>query len=716
MLSPGYFDFRWSWYRPIFNRGEVVARRCRVDVRRLPVRFSAEDGKEYIPYVVKTKMTQTIYTAMKRLQDYSIRYMIDGEKISAHQLPLMTPLAREMVLHLRKRYPHLPQMLLHHWCADEHGGLALLAMWQDMWAQSWKQDQVDNAPWVASVNILILKLIRQAIAQLPNEHEAHTDHVLVCVAGGLYEWALRNFLKKHVEGSVEVTRIATYEAMMIPATPIAFLYRQPEDAMLGDDRFVIMAYGLEPDIVPRLRALRAKVASKHEAGILALLAQDRMGEHMLRRSWTRLALWELAEKTGQGIWMQWVLNAKKLDQFLAKPELLPDTAVKLLESHTNYPLVSWILAKRDPNNTKASATAAPWLKDDRVLNAFRVFEEDVKVERTRRLAELVWMDRRQALGGKARGSEVEKILTTAWQAGELVYFQDAEESLHSGVSLSSNQACLRVEWADYLASMYATDTDYTKFLQTVFLPKLLSKIDKKEHVFLDALLATGCQLRGTSKALLMLGVDIQELLREFYIDAMKDKDLGHMPTASMCMTMMGEWTVVDYQHKTLGKFRLASSLAVTQADAAISHNAGIGQIISWRDHKAGRKPLGGVRVEAIDSGTGQRINVLHNQGFALSEAVVAEYWASMRAKARIKKFYLDRNQASSIFSTYRLASETFELVAVIPRDEDVEMQLFVKVGRPHLNGCLVDLYELLDPETEAAQLIRSEVLITWAGC
>jgi len=716
MLSPGYFDFRWSWYRPIFNRGEAIAGRCRVDVRRLPVRFSAEDGKEYIPYAVKTQMTQVIFTSMKRLQDYSIRYMIDGEKISAHQLPVMTTGAREMVLHLRKRYPHLPQMLLHHWCADEQGGLALLAMWQDMWAQSWKQDQMDNAPWVASVNILILKLIRQAIAQLPKEHEAHTDHVLVCVAGGLYEWALRNFLKKHVEGSVEVTRIATYEAMMIPATPITFLYRQPEDAMLGDDRFVIMAYGLEPDIVPRLRALRAKVASKHEAGILALLAQDRMGEHMLRRSWARLALWELAEKTGQGIWMQWVLNAKKLDQFLAKPELLPDTAIKLLESHTDYPLVSWILAKREQKKGKTVTTASPWLKDDRVLNAFRVFEEDVKVERTRRLAELVWMDRRQALGGKARGAEVEKIIITAWQAGELVYFQDAEESLHSGVSLSSNQACLRIEWADYLATMCATSNDYKKFLQSTFLPALLTIIDGKENIFLDTILATGCQLRGTSKALLTLGIDIQALLRRLYIEAMEDKELGRIPAASICMTMMGEWTVIDQQHKTLGSFRLASSLAVTQADAGVSHNAGIGQIISWRDHKAGRKALGGVRVETIDSGTGQAINILYNQGFALSEAVVAEYWASMRSKARVKKFYLDRHKASSIFSTYRLTSETFELVAVIPRDEEDEMLLFVKVGRPHLNGCLVDLYELLDPETEAAQLIRSEVLITWAGC
>jgi len=714
MLSPGYFDFRWSWYRPIFNRGETTAGRCRVDVRRLPIRFSGEDGKEYIPYAVHPSMSEVIYTSMRRLQDYSVRYIISGDKISAHQLPSMTPISRKMVLHLHKRYPHLPQILLHHWCADEKGGLALLAMWQEMWKQSWKQDQVDNAPWVASVNILILKLIRESIAKLPNEHEAHTDHILVCVAGGLYEWALRGFLKKHLEGAVEVTRIATYEAMMIPATPITFLYRQPDDSLLGDDRFVIMAYGLEPDIVPRLRKLRAKVAAKHEAGILALLAQDRMGEHMLKRSWARLALWELAEKTGQGIWMQWVLDAKKLDQFLAKPELLSESAVKLLETHTEYPLVSWVLARRDAKKFKL-ASSSPWLKDDRVLNAFRVFEEDVVVERTRRQAETVWLDRRKVLAGKGRSVESDKALSAAWEDGTLVYFQSADKSLHSGASLTSNQACLRVEWSDYLATMYATHVDYEKFLETVFLPTLLAKIEAGDSVFLDALQASGCSFRGSSQALVETGSAIQNLLRQFYMDAIEGDGRGRMPAASMCMTMMGEWTVVDYQHKALGKFRLASGLAVAQADAGIAHDAGIAQIIAWRDHQAGQKSLGGVRVETIESGTGKSANVLYNQGFALSEAVVAEYLSAMRAKAGVKKFYLDRHKAALIFSTYRLPSDVFELLAVIPHNEEENMSLFVKVGSPPLNGSSVNLYELLDPATEAAQMIQSEVLTSWAG-
>jgi hypothetical protein len=188
-----------------------------------------------------------------------------------------------------------------------------------------------------------------------------------------------------------------------------------------------------------------------------------------------------------------------------------------------------------------------------------------------------------------------------------------------------------------------------------------------------------------------------------------------MPAASMCLTMMGEWTVVDYQHKVLGKFRMASGLAVAQADAGIAHDAGVAQIIAWRDHHAGQKALGGVRVESIDSGTGQSASVLYNQGFALSEAALAEYLSVVRVKAGVKKFYLDRHKAALVFSTYRLPSDTFELVAVIPRNGDEGMLLFVKVGSPPLNGSSVGLYELLDPATEAAQMIQSEVLTTWAG-
>jgi len=355
------------------------------------------------------------------------------------------------------------------------------------------------------------------------------------------------------------------------------------------------------------------------------------------------------------------------------------------------------------------------LKDDRVLNAFRVFEEDVIVERTRRKAEMVWLDRRRDLAGKSRGAEVESALTSAWEDGKLIYFQEPDKSLHSGASLSSGQACLRIEWSDYLATMYATHVDYEKFLHTMFLPAVLSKIEATSDVFLDGILASGCLLRGSSQALIGLGVEFQNLLRQFYMDVIEGDGRGRMPTASMCMTMMGEWAVVDYEHKTLGNFRLASGLAVAQADAGISHDEGIAQIIAWRDHKAGRKALGGVRVEALDSGTGQTVSVLYNQGFALTESVLAEYLSAARTKARVKKFYLNPHKAAAIFAMFRVPGDELELVAVMPYAEEQSMLLFVKVGSPHLNGGTAVLYELLDVATEAVKLIYSEVLDAWMG-
>jgi hypothetical protein len=282
MLSPEYYEYRWSWYRPILHQGESAAKRCRVDARRLPLYVPGEDAREYVPYVMHPNIKAVFTTAVKRLYEYSVKYMIEGERVSAHQLPTMNPVARIMMKHLQSLYPHLPATLLHHWCADEHGGLALFKVLQDMWTQSWRQDQEDTAPWVPAVNVLMLRLIRDAVERLPNQYPEHNDHVMVSVLGGLYDWALRLFLKQHVDGAVEMTRIATYETMIIPATPIAFLYQQTDANLLSESRSVIKAYGLEPDLLPRMRELRAKVGTKNEAGILPLLAQDRMGETYTR--------------------------------------------------------------------------------------------------------------------------------------------------------------------------------------------------------------------------------------------------------------------------------------------------------------------------------------------------------------------------------------------------------------------------------------------------
>ncbi|MDX8395679.1 MAG: hypothetical protein R8K22_04615 [Mariprofundaceae bacterium] len=709
MLSPGYFDVRWSWYRPIMERGELPIKRCSVDVRRLPIRVAGEDASEYIPYGIHPSLASVFTQSMRKLRDYAVRYMIKGEKVSGHKLPQMNPVAREIAMHLRKRYPHFPPMLLHHWCADENGALALFEVMQAMWKQSWKQDQTDVAPWVPAVNVLVLKLMREAICKLPSEHAAQMDHVMMCIAGGFYDWALTKFLKQHVDGSVEVTRIATYEAMTIPATPISFLYRQPDDSLLADDRYVAMAYGLDPDIVPRMRVLREKVGPKHEAGILNLLNQDRMGGHFLKRSWARLSLWDLAEKSGQGIWMQWVLDAKKLDQLLSNPEKLPDSAVKLLEASSDHPLAAWLLKRY-----KGKDGGTPWVQDDRVLMAFRVFEEDVKVEIARRTFEKRWLDQRESVAGKGRGAEVEKMYQAAYDEGKLAYFQpDTNQSLHSGVRLATKQGCLRVEWSDYLAAMTMLHSSAQLFLEKTFLPDVVSTLTEQEGVFLDQCSASGCLLRGTVESLVSVGTTLRIRLNDWFKDAGDTDDGTHMPAVSMCLALLGEWTFTKFEKKEAGSFTLAFSPAVAIADAGVSRDCGTGRLIAYRDHKLGKRPLGGVRVEPFDSGSGQIAQLLYNNGFALTAHAMGELSISMRHKAKVREFRVDATAAKAVLPEYRLSAEGLELICIRLHSDEDAMMVFVKVGKPPLAGMDVDVYELLDARSGAARRIIDQGLKRW---
>ncbi|MDQ7059133.1 MAG: hypothetical protein Q9N62_12255 [Ghiorsea sp.] len=713
MLSPEYFDYRWSWYRPILQQGESAAKRCRVDARRLPLYVPGEDAREYVPYVMHSQMSAVFNNAVKRLYDYSVKYMIDKQRVSAHQLPKMNPVAREMMKHLQSLYPHLPQTLLHHWCADENGGLALLKVWQDMWTQSWRQDQEDTAPWVPAVNVLMLRLIRDAVGRLPNEHAEHNDHVMVSVLGGLYDWALRLFLKKFVDGAVEMTRIATYETMIIPATPMAFFYQQPDANLLSDSRAMIKAYGLEPDLLPRMREVRAKVGAKNEAGILPLLARDRMGEHMVKRSWARLALWALAQKSKQGVWMQWVLDAKKLDMLLARPEKLPDAVVKLLESAKNeHPVAGWLLAMREGGKAAKSA-GTPWLNEDVVLNAFRVFEEDVKVEATRRKQESLWMDKTADISAGKKGKEANALIEKAYMDGDIVYFQpDANQSLHGGTSLANKQGCLRVEWSDYLAGMTITVKNRTEFLSKYFMPNVMGLVSQHEHVYIDQISASGCLLRGSVKGLVDAGKELRTQLKLWFEEATEEGASASMPAVSMCAALMGDWDFATFEHPKLGKHTLAFSLAVSQADAGVVRDVGVGRLIAYRDQKMRKSPLGGVRVDSLDSGTGHAEYVLYNNGFALTSQALTELCASMQNKAVVKEFRPTSKAAQAVLPEFRLPPEGLKVVCIRSRQND-DVYLFIRAGRPALAGVDTDLYELIDMTSVVGKRIYNDGLPRW---
>ncbi len=711
MLSPDYFEYRWSWYSPIIGRGDVPADLCRIDVKRMPIRVSGEDAKEYLPFALENELLNIFSNAIHHLYDYMEKYIVNGVRVSGHQLPRMDATAREVVQYLRKRYPHIPQNLLHHWVAEPRGGIDLLHTWEKMWRQSWRQDRADTAPWIAAVNILILRLMREGISALPSKYGAQTDHIMVCVLGGMYDWALRRFLKENVEGTVEINRILAYEIMTIPVTPIAFLNRQPDPSLLGDDRFVIMAYGLEPELVPRMRKLREKVDPRREAGMLALLARDRLGEHFLKRSWVRLSLWDLAEKTGQGIWMQWVLDAKKLDQLLAKPESLPTGVLKLLQDCKGEPLVDWLIMRIAGKKPKLDQ---PWLADERILNAFRVFEEDVKVERVRRVAEKAWLDKRGSMGEKRRGSEADKLLTQNWEKGELIYFRsDADLSLHSGVTLSTKQACLRVSWSDYLVGIAFVHKQYSTFLEKSFLPRFLDLVKASPHLYLDDVSASGCTIRGLVRPLTTFCLDLRALLNDLFREVSEKYEKAEIHPISMCVTMIGDWHFASYQRPGDRKYDLAVSPAVVQADAGVSHDDGAGQVIAWRDHKAGRRPFGGVRVERVDVGAGQPVSMLYNTGFALTKHVVQELMHALGNSIYMQEFRLDKDEALPIFARFRVPGPFLEFTVFAHRSEPKKRIILLKVGRPRLASVDVDLYEWLDEESEGYQEICKHLLMSW---
>ncbi len=734
MISPDYFSFRWSWYSPVLNRQEQPSDRCAVDVRRLPIRVSGKDACEYIPYAVHPEIKTAISGSLHRLQDYAIRYMVKGEKVSAHVLPVMDDRIRSMVTYLRKQNPHLSRDMLHHWCADPKGATALLQVCEKLWEQGWKQDRMDAAPWVPAVNVLLLKMIRNGMAALSNEESGTSNHVMLCVVGGLYLWALQEFLKRYMEGVVEVSRIASYESMMLPVTPMVFLHHQPESNLLADDSQLIRLYGLEPEIVPQLRYLRSKVGFKNEGGMLALLAKDKLGQHLLRRCWARLSLWKLALKSGHGAWMRWVLDAKQLDKLLAG-QVQPDAAsIENLKANINEPVAAWLLAQLAGGKAVKNA-GEPWLRDNITLLAFRVFDEDVRVEIARREAEIFWVDKSavanktsgaasvtRAIGALRSGANIQVAhdLEAAWQNGDLVLIQpDVSKALHSGKALSQRHGCMRIEWSDYLARMHVlSGSSAAEFLDKIFLPNVLSIVEAKKDVFLDSCSASGCLLRGSVLSLTETGIAMRKSLHHLYRQACKQEADSiaqlNLPQLSMCMDMTGEWAFSEHQHAGLGVQRIVFSLAVPQVEAGVCRDSNGERLINACVGKHAPKPIGGVNVEPVQGSDGGKVQVLHNAGFALTASARQELSSVLSGKATIREIHPNPRDIAGVLDGYRLPACGLELCVIQRYGEHKQKPwVLMKVGKPCLAGLDVDLFELLDEDAVATQNIIDHGLVRW---
>jgi len=587
MLSSEYFQYRWNWYKSILNRGEYPAGCCHIDVRQLPLRMAGEDATEYIPYALRSGIAGALRGPVRRLHEYITRYIINEEKVSAHQLPQPDAVSRAMIQHLRNHFPHLPIHLLHHWCADEQGGAGLYGVLNGLWRQSWKQEHEDSAPWGRAMSILILKLLRSTTGQLPDEHVEQTDHVMISVLGGMYLWTVRSFLKKAVEGLSDAARISTCEAMIVPVTPMVFARCQPEDALLGDTRHIIAAYGLEPDIIPRLRELCSRSEHGNDADILVALGQDRTDDHLLKRSWARLSIKDMAGKSGQGGWMRFALDARRLDQLLAMPGKAGRELMKPLQSLHEHPFAAWLLDQIDGG--RKFGKTSPWLHDGITLRAFRVFDEDIKVELARRQAECRWQDRRDDLGGAVRGSEADHALEKAYTEGNIVFPQtDFSRALHCGKGMSSKQACLRIEWTDYLAGMAMMHgPGMQEFLEQSFSTGVLRLLEDGNGVFLDEFSAAGCLLRGPVVPLMHLGIAIRAQLRDWHQDIAETGQETDMPAISMCMAMAEDWYFTRHEHETFGDRHMAFSPGLMQLASGVSRDYGLGQLIARRDHGEG---------------------------------------------------------------------------------------------------------------------------------
>jgi len=718
MLSSDYFQYRWNCYKTILDRGEYPASCCHVDVRKFPLRMAGEDATEYIPYGLHSGVIGALTGPVRRLQEYTVRYMVRGEKVSAHQLPQPDAISRAMIQHLRKHFPHLPVHLLHHWCADEQGGAGLYRVLNDLWRQSWEQSHEDSAPWGQAINILMLKLLRSAIGRLSDEHVEQTDPVMMRVLGGMYLWAVRGFLKKDAEGVADAIRISMREAMVIPVTPMVFSQRQPEDSLLSDTSHMIAAYGLEPDMIPRMRELRSTLGPENEADMLPSLSQDRMDDHLLKRSWARLSIRNMAEKSGQGGWMQFALDARRLDQLLATPGKVGRELVKPLQSLHTHPFAAWLLDQMD--GRRKSGEESPWRHDEITLNAFRVFDEDVRVELARRQIEHRWQDRRDDLVGTGRSPEADRALDKAYREGNIIFLQtNFKQPLHYAKGLASRQACLRVAWLEYLAGMAEMyGPGMQDFMEQSFLTGLLRILEDGDEVFLDEFSALGCLLRGPVAPLMRMGIAIRGQLWDWYQDIMETGREGmgqerHMPSLSMCMATAEHWHFARRRHERFGDLRVAFSAGLVQATSGVSRDHGLGQWIADRDHGEGLHPLGSVRLERADVDTGKQMRMLHNSGFAITTPALTDLMAAIRHKANVREYHVDNASAGRVLRGYRLPEGSFDLIVIDVRRGGEPPIFIVRVGELCLGGADIEIHEVLDPASGAVRSITGAELSRW---
>jgi len=280
--------------------------------------------------------------------------------------------------------------------------------------------------------------------------------------------------------------------------------------------------------------------------------------------------------------------------------------------------------------------------------------------------------------------------------------------------MSSKQACLRIEWTDYLAGMAMMHgPGMQEFLEQSFSTGVLRLLEDGNGVFLDEFSAAGCLLRGPVVPLMHLGIAIRAQLRDWHQDIAETGQETDMPAISMCMAMAEDWYFTRHEHETFGDRHMAFSPGLMQLASGVSRDYGLGQLIARRDHGEGLLPLGAVRVESVEADADKRVRMLYNKGFAMTAPVLDDLISSIRHKADVREYHVDAASAGEVLRGYRLPDGFFDLVAITVRGREEPPVFIARIGGICLGGDDVEIHEVLDPASRVVRLITGEGLPRW---
>ena len=731
MLSVREMQARLKLLQDIRQQGQDAAAMCRIQVREMPLVTAGEDASEYIPFAIHPDVAGQLGLAVRRLREHMLRYIVEGVTVSAHKLPQHDARSRAMMLALRVNQPQLSTHLLHHWCADEQGADALRRFLHDNWLKAWKSELAAASgggpagqrrlQWLGAINILLLGLIRQEIQRQPDEHADMTDLIMVHVLGATYHWLLHEFADLYLAEADDAERAGVIQRLAVPVPALAFFRRQPKGQIFSDAAQMVTAYGLEAELLPRMRQACEAMKGEPASSILAELASEAMTDHLLKRSWARLSLRAMAEGSGQGVWLRWALDVKRLDALLSAPERVVTEMQAALAAAAEYPFAAWlmgqggkgVLGRGRPDDDK------PWQHDERLLQVFLLFEQDAAIELERRNAGQRWLNREAALVGSGRGSEAGRILVEAHAKGKVVLLQkDTQAPLFVGGGAGASQGVLYIDWTEYLRVIERRcQAGMGRFLEQAFQPGIVDLVKSMEGVFADSFSASGLLLRGSLPKLLIAGVALRQLLGTWFeeMDATSDIADKDEPVVSMCLAVMGEWSIARQSEGGPGG-RLAFSQGLAQAKSAVSRNDGLRRLLLSFDARDGKRPLGSVRVEAIKMADGKSIPILCNRGFAVTGSALQSLMASS-AELHMQGFQAPGEEVVGSLAGFRLPGgrlEGFLVYIVDSAGAETENHLLLRIGKVLLGTTVEDVYEIMDPEAPGYRPL-SEAISRWQG-